>query len=64
MAEITRADIENAINAVTGEPTSGILKDVTPGLVDAIDKLVNPKLEQEQRIVKAAETRKSEHPEQ
>ena len=57
MAEITRADIAKAINEVTGDPDTGVVKDLTPGLVDAIDKLINPKLEQEQRVIKASETR-------
>ena len=43
MADITRADIEGAINGVTGAPTSGIVADVTPALVQAIDELINGK---------------------
>jgi hypothetical protein len=62
MADITRADITNAINSVTGNPTSGIVADVTPAIVDAIDKLINPKAETEQRVIKAAETRKADTP--
>lgn len=61
MADITRADITNAINSVTGDPTSGIVKDITPGLVDAIDKLINPKVEQEQRVIKPTEVRKNDN---
>ena len=61
MADITRADITNAINAVTGEPTTGIIKDITPGLVDAIDQLINGKPETEQRVIKPTETRKNDN---
>jgi hypothetical protein len=60
MPDITRADIEGAINAITGAPTYGIVADVTPALVDAIDELVNGKPVVEQRVVKATETRKGD----
>lgn len=60
MTDITRADIANAINSVTGNPTSGIVADVTPALVEAIDELINGKPVVEQRVVKPAETRKAD----
>jgi len=59
MADITRADITNAINSVTGAPTCGIVHDVTPAIAQAIDELVNGK-PVEQRVVKPAETRKAD----
>ena len=54
MADITKTDIANAINGVTGAPTCGIVADVTPALVDAIDELINGKPVVEQRVIKAA----------
>jgi len=60
MADITRADITNAINSVTGAPTCGIVHDVTPAIAQAIDELVNGKPVVEQRVVKPAETRKAD----
>ena len=39
----TRDDIERAIHSVTGAPDTGLLHDATPGIVDAIDALINPK---------------------
>jgi hypothetical protein len=62
MADITRADITNAINSVTGNPTSGIVADITPALVDALDSLLNPKTQTENRVVKPTETRKADTP--
>ena len=58
MPEITRADIEGAINSVTGAPSSGVVADATPALIDAIDALVNGNRVVEQRVVRAPETRK------
>jgi hypothetical protein len=60
MADITKTDIAKAINGVTGAPTCGIVADVTPALVDAIDELINGKPVVEQRVIKAAETRKAD----
>jgi len=60
MADITKADIANAINSVTGAPSCGIVADVTPALVDAIDELLNGKPVVEQRVIKATETRKAD----
>jgi len=58
MADITRADIQAAIDGVTGAPTCGIVSDVTPSIVDAIARLVQGDSEIEQRVIKPAETRK------
>ena len=58
MADITRADIQAAIDNITGAPSSGVVHDVTPGIVDAITRLVQGSDEIEQRIIKPAETRK------
>jgi hypothetical protein len=58
MADITRADIQAAIDGVTGAPTYGIVSDVTPGIVDAITRLVQGDVEIEQRVIKPTETRK------
>ena len=60
MAEITRADIQAAIDGVTGAPTFGLVSDVTPSIVNAIDELVNGKPVVEQRVIKATETRKAD----
>jgi hypothetical protein len=60
MADITKADIANAINAITGNPSIGIIADVTPAIVDAIDELINGEPVVEQRVVKPAETRKAD----
>jgi hypothetical protein len=58
MADITRADIQSAIDGVTGAPTCGIVSDVTQSIVDAIARLVQGDSEIEQRVIKPAETRK------
>ena len=55
--QISRAQIEGAIHGVTGAPSSGIVADITPGIVDAIEELINPKPAKETRVVKASETR-------
>ena len=57
--QISRAQIEGAIHGVTGAPSSGIVADITPGIVDAIDELINPKPAKENRVIKPAETRKA-----
>ena len=54
---VTKADILAAINSVTGDPTTGLVADITPGIVDAIDALVNPKAAKETRVVAPEETR-------
>jgi hypothetical protein len=57
MGAITKGDIERAINGATGNPSSGVIHDWTPTIVQAIDELINgapaPK---EVRVVKASET--------
>jgi hypothetical protein len=58
MADITRADIQAAIDGITGAPSVGIVHDVTPGIVDAIARLVAGDSEVEQRVIKPTETRK------
>ena len=60
MVDITRADIQAAIDNITGAPSSGIVHDVTPGIVDAITRLVQGNDEIEQRIIKPTETRKAD----
>ena len=59
MPTITRSDIQAAIDSVTGAPTCGIVHDATPGIVEAIDELINGKPVVEQRVIKAAETREA-----
>jgi hypothetical protein len=58
MADITRADILSAINSVTGDPSTGVVHDVTPAIVEAIARLVEGDVDIEQRVVRPAETRK------
>jgi len=56
---VTRDDIL-ADPPVTGNPDTGIVRDITPGIADAIDQLVNPKPEapaKERRVVGPEETR-------
>ena len=60
MGTITKGDIQAAIDGVTGAPSSGVVCDVTPAIVKAIDELINGKPVAEQRVVKPAETRKAE----
>jgi hypothetical protein len=59
MGTITKGDIQAAIDGVTGAPSSGVVCDVTPAIVKAIDELINGK-PVEQRVVKPAETRKAD----
>lgn len=61
MAEISQADIRAAIEAVTGAPTSGVIAEAMPGMVRALDELINGKPVIEQRVVKAQETRKQDN---
>lgn len=39
----TRAEIEAAVLGVTGDPDTGVVRDITPALVDAVDALCNPR---------------------
>jgi hypothetical protein len=59
VADISKGDIRAAIDGVTGAPTTGIVCDITPAIVNAIDKLINGK-PVEQRVVRPAETRKAD----
>lgn len=54
---VTRDEIHAAIIAVTGDPTTGLVHDITPGIVDAVDALVNPKPKVERAVAKDHETR-------
>lgn len=54
---ITRADIEAAVNSVTGDPSVGIVHDIQPAIIDAVDALINPPAAKSKRVVEAAETR-------
>jgi hypothetical protein len=60
MADITRADIQAAIDSVTGAPSVGVVHDVTPGIVDAIARLLVGDSEVEQRVIKPTETRNAD----
>jgi hypothetical protein len=57
MGHVTRADIEQAIKAVTGNPDVGTIAAIQNELIEAIDALVNPAPAKENRIIKAEETR-------
>jgi len=58
---ITPADIRAAIEGVTGAPTSGVVWGITPGLIRAIDALINGEPDApEKRVIKAPETRKTD----
>lgn len=59
MGNVTRGDIEAAINEATGNPDVGPIKDIQPAIVAAIDALINGEPEKETRVVKAAETRET-----
>ena len=58
---MNRADIEKTVRASVGDPTSGIVADVIPAIVDALDVALNPKPtatgKPDTRIVSASETR-------
>jgi len=40
---VTRDEIIAAIHGVTGNPDTGVVHDITGGIADAIDALLNPK---------------------
>lgn len=62
MSEITRGQITQAIHGVTGTPASGIVHDLTPELVEAINTLINGQPEpRETRVIQAQETRTTTH---
>lgn len=56
-----RAQIQAIIESVTGAPVTGLIADVTPGIVDALDAALNPpetdEAKRSTRVVEAAETR-------
>jgi hypothetical protein len=55
---ITREDILGAINSVTGDPSSGIVHDIQPALVDAIMNVVAPPAPaKDKRVIEVDETR-------
>ena len=61
MSGITRDQIAGAIRAVTGDPASGPVRDITPQIVDAIWGLIGADEQpKETRIIKAPETRKGD----
>ena len=61
----TRDEIHDAILSATGNPDTGVVRDVTPLIVDAVDALCNPGPakgkgtgpQAETRVVEAQETR-------
>jgi hypothetical protein len=59
MPAVSKEDIQNAIDGVTGAPSSGLICEITPAIVDAVNRLVNGDDSAKQtRVVQAAETRK------
>lgn len=56
-----RAEIQAVIDSVTGAPVTGLVADMVPGIVDALDAALNPPATDEAkrstRVVEAAETR-------
>ena len=61
----TRAEIEAVVLQATGNPDTGVVRAVIPGIVDAVDELCNPRTGvgagdrpvRETRVVEAQETR-------
>ncbi|MFM1964926.1 MAG: hypothetical protein RL134_651 [Actinomycetota bacterium] len=58
---MNRAEIQAVIESVTGAPVTGLVADITPGIVDALDAALNPPAdeddERETRVIEAAEKR-------
>lgn len=54
---ITREQILGAINSVTGNPSSGIVHDIQPAIVDAIMDVVAPTPAKEKRVIEAEDKR-------
>lgn len=56
-----RAEIQAVIDSVTGAPTTGLIAEMVPGIVDALDAALNPpaveEAKRETRVTEAAETR-------
>jgi hypothetical protein len=57
MADITREQIRAAIDSVTGDPSVGVVHDLTPAIVDAIMDVVAPAPAKSKRVIEASETR-------
>ena len=54
---LTRESIAAVIADAVGNPTNGIVAEMLPVITDAVDQLVNPKDEQELRVLEVPETR-------
>lgn len=58
---MTRAEIQAVIDSVTGAPVTGLIADIVPGIVDALDATMNPPAvadeQRETRVIEADETR-------
>jgi hypothetical protein len=63
MGNVTRADIEAAVKAATGNPDVGPVAEVQTEIVNAIEELLNGPTPKEARVVKAPETRKTNNEE-
>lgn len=57
MSETSRAAIEKTLRAAAGNPTSGVVADVIPAMVDALVDALDESPKPSQRIMKANETR-------
>lgn len=58
---MNRAEIQAVIDSVTGAPVTGLVADIVPGIVDALDAALNPpaveEASRETRVIEADETR-------
>lgn len=58
---MTREQIQAIIDSVTGAPVTGLIADMVPGIVDALDAALNPARTDEgsrqTRVIEADETR-------
>ena len=52
-----KASIERVMLDSVGNPDTGLLRDSIPAMAAAVAEALNPKKPQEQRVVKAEETR-------
>ena len=50
-------NLEIVMMEASGNPSSGVVRDVIPLLAAAVAKALNPKSDTEQRVVKPSETR-------
>lgn len=59
--DMDRAEIQAVIDSVTGAPTTGLIADIVPGIVNALDEALNPpataEAKRNTRVIEAAETR-------